>query len=253
MKSGKDCVKTCEYANYEKHLHSLWFRIFNLNDSYYILNKIIAFPFSLFSIDNHCFWHYTRTALFERCIMLTWGLVIDCNNGEGLTLGQFKNDIFKTYLIEDELNEFKEKVKELQFDQKINDLKSKIITIRHNFIAHYNYEKAWDNNNITDQDSISIRELKTGLTIINEYFTVLCLGVIYSIHNVKYLPGATIGGKPVLTDIDKLLKNIIVDDPCYSMSDENPQRWHFVKNNIDPIKLELINTVRNDSGLPQIE
>jgi hypothetical protein len=37
------------------------------------------------------------------------------------------------------------------------------------------------------------------------------------------------------------------------MSDENPQRWHFVKNKIDPIKLELINTVRNDSGLPQIE
>ncbi len=23
MKSGKECVKTCEYANYEKHLHSL--------------------------------------------------------------------------------------------------------------------------------------------------------------------------------------------------------------------------------------
>ena len=64
---------------YERLRDEIWDQLIDYNCSLFLIERIETFPFGVLVPlpDNRAFWHLTKKALVERCIMIAWRITVD--------------------------------------------------------------------------------------------------------------------------------------------------------------------------------
>ncbi|MEK7727814.1 MAG: hypothetical protein AAB354_05330, partial [candidate division KSB1 bacterium] len=130
-------------GSYRETIDVIWRQLVRLNSNIYALEKLFAFPFALFvgPISRGFFWKLTENALFDSCVLIIWKVAVDNDFEKGVTLQKFKGRILKHLRNDVLLKEFKKALKETDFKKAFPIYESKILELRHNYIAHLNLEK----------------------------------------------------------------------------------------------------------------
>jgi hypothetical protein len=211
------------------------------------LEKITAFRFDLFGDYSRNFWELSEQALFESSIMVIWRVAVD-SHSDGLTLQKLKKQILQNLKDDGLKREFRRLLKEIQFEEKIKNLKPAIQEIRHNYIAHFNLGKhVSPTPKQIEERTIRFSELKKFRNALNSLFDLLCFG-----HNAVLpfdyfqLPG----NRP--TDIEKLLDGVARDSGILNVPEIDLYTWPSRREKLKREDLELINKYRIKFGLPEV-
>lgn len=184
---------------YERELTFIWDQVVRLNTNVYLLEKIVDFPFGEEVVIEPTFWEYALEALFDSSVLISWKLVSD---KKGFSLLQFKNSVSERYIEEEEKMEFKELIKKIEFNRKLESEKGKVEVLRQKQIAHLDL-KAREQVEAIKLDITELREL---VNLITELFTVLSFSA-KAVLPLAYHPKALLPGQtPESTDIDKILE-----------------------------------------------
>lgn len=111
------------------------------NTVLFILKKLHDFPLEKYFPFGSIFLSTVTDSLFDTCIMCLWRISVDESFSTGLTLRKFKNEIFQKLKSDEFKNQFRDELRVLEFNSKVQIVEQQIKDIRHNFIAHLNAQK----------------------------------------------------------------------------------------------------------------
>ena len=223
--------------DYEKTINAFWSEVVKINSRFFILNRLIDFPFDVFQPGN-AFWKITMDSILESLILLVWKLVYDTEDNT-LNLRRFKNSLLNHLATDEYKQEFRNKLREIRFEKRIKELKTKITFLRHNLIAHMNwniYEYKKNSENV-----IKLSEIYDLKISINFLFDLFCLSQKRSMQTLEYLQKDT--------DIDEILLLIANKNDMLNMPEKNPELWKHTRNKINRHQLKQINYLRLKLGL----
>jgi hypothetical protein len=233
---------------YEENLKVIWRQLERLNSSIFVLGKILAFRFDLFTPFDQNFWILVEGALFETCVMTIWRIGVDTRS-EGLTLRQFKNCIAQNLTSKAYKIEFEKLVKEIRFEKTVSRIEPAIKEIRHNYIAHFNLDKHLSPTPTEIKErTILFSELKKFRDALNEMFELFCFGCVYGVLPIDY----QCPPKGKKTDIEQLLDNVVKESGLLNLPEKDPMIWPMLrekwkKENV----IEIVNGYRIKFGLPE--
>lgn len=241
-------IQQAYWETYKQELTSVWYRLVYLNVSLLILKEIAKFPFRLFTTYPPLFWRTVNIALLEKCVLIIWNTSVDqCS--EGFTIKQLKNKVFSKYLHPHHKSELAARFKKHGFESRLEEFVPKIRDIRHNFVAHYNYEENWNRPTNLATDTTSLQELSACATILNDYLNELALGDSYSVFPIEYTPGITLDDAEIPLDITKLLDSVARESSILNLPESNPVQWKYQKQALTAEDIEIINEYRHKFGL----
>ena len=253
----KDVIEPSWYASYEQNIEAVWWQLVRLNSTFFVLEKILSFPFDLFQPmpGTKNFWKLVENALFETCVLIIWRVGVDNVYNEGLTLQQLKNQIFQHLRREDYHIQLKDIFKKGHFDGRISSLEPKIREIRHNYIAHYNLAK-----NVSPtpeqikQRPLLLSELKQYQNTLNDYFDLLCFGHQRALLPIDYHPDVIHPvGTDSRSDIERLLDNVARESSLLNLPENNPDHWNAFRRNLSKENIQTINKYRVKFELPPVQ
>jgi len=249
-----EIVESSWFDTYKQNIDAIWHQLGRLNSNIYILEKIYSFPFDLLWLSTSNFWNLVNNALFESCIMIIWRAAMDNSYAESLTIQQLKNEISR-HINDSYRDQFREELRGLNFESTVESVKSKIVEIRHNYIAHYNFEK--DVNPTTEdieRRKILFSELKKYLNTLTSFFDLLCFGHQRALLPLDYHPDVINPiGVDSRSDIEQLLDLIAKNSDLLNLPEQNPNMWDIERKNISQEGLNILNTYRIKFGLSNLE
>lgn len=222
---------------YEKMINAFWSEVVKINSRFFILNRLIDFPFDVFQPRNP-FWKITIDSILESLILLVWKLAYDTDD-DTLNLKRFKNSILSHLANDKYREEFRKKLREIRFEKRIKELRTKITFLRHNLIAHMNsniYENKKSSKNV-----IRLSEIFDVKISINFLFDLFCLSQKRNMQTLEYLQKDT--------DIDEILLLIVNKNDMLRMPEKNPELWKITRGKINKHQLKQINYLRLKLGL----
>lgn len=245
----KELILPSWWSSYEKNLQVIWRQLKRLNSSIFVLEKVLAFRFDLFTPFHQNFWTLVEGSLFETCVMTIWRIGVD-SRSEGLTLGQLKNCISQNLRSEAYKIEFHKHVKEIQFEKTVSRIEPAIEEIRHNYIAHFNLDKHINPSPAELKErTLLFSEAKRFRNSLNAMFELLCFGHVYGVLPIDYLCPP----KEKSTDIEQLLDSVVRDSGILNLPEKDPNIWPMLrekwkKENV----IGIINEYRLKFGLPEV-
>lgn len=211
---------------YKNEREIIYEQLIKIANNLYIAEKIIDFPFELFTFKGHRdFWNLTSVALFDSTVLAIWTLAVD---NKGFSLRRFRNKIngeWKRPDITSSVDEkFRGRLKELNFNKRISEVADKINKVRNHHIAHLDYNAKLGIGAKGDivQYRISIEDLKSILQVLHELFNTLGFDIHSYLLLWDYVPRRD---KNYTTDIDDLLT--FVASQSYYLRNAEP----FMKEN----------------------
>ena len=254
--SPKDIIEESWLVSYEQNVEAIWWQLVRLNSTIFVLEKILSFPFDLFHplpATKH-FWNLVENALFETCILIIWRVGVDTVYTEGLTLQQFKNQVFQHLKTDEYRIPLKKALKKDNVQSSVSDLEKKIRELRNNYIAHYNLQR------VTNPTAEQIRqriflpsELKQYQNTLNGYFDLLCFGHKRAVLPLEYHPDVTHPlGFDSQSDIERLLDNVARESALLNLPEKNPAYWFIYRQNLSEKSLKILNEYRAKFELPAV-
>jgi hypothetical protein len=188
--SSPDKILKQEFLDeYNSAVESIWWQLISFSSKMIVVEKVNSFRFDLFD-DNYpdnLFWHLVISSFYESSILCIWRVLID-NSNEGITLKQLKNKISKNILDKEIRTELKKKLKYLDFDKSLKKINDKIEIIRHNSVAHLNFQDYGLNPSENKLPALELDELKLANLQIVKYFNFLCFDSQKSVYTIDYHP-----------------------------------------------------------------
>lgn len=249
--SPEDLLEPSWIVTYEQSIEVLFQQLVRLNSSIFVLEKILAFRFDLFKPYPRLFWNLVESALFETCILIVWRVAIDSSD-EGITLRQLKNEIFQHFRKDEYKDWLARIVKSAGFERVVSNLEPKIIALRHDCVAHFNFGA---NVNPTPeqrrQRKLLFSELKKYRDAVNSFFDIFCFSRQRLLLPLGYHPDVV---HPVddRSDIEQLLDDLARDSVLLNLPEENPHHWAGFRNNLSEQDLQTVNKYRAKFGLPEV-
>lgn len=225
--------------------------LINLNMRIFLLEKIESFPFHLFVplYDDRVFWHQVRNSMVESTIMGAWRIIVDTRD-DAITLRHFKNHVFKHLRDENEKQLLASRIKEIDFDNKISALSTKIRNARHNFIGHLNREVQLKPEIQNPYEfSISLSEMRELLETVLKLFNVLCFE---NYHYIWLWAYSDTSRNRRETDIDRLLDLLAQNSPLIQSPENNPRYWGIKRQKLTESDVAILNEYRRRFGLTEI-
>lgn len=120
---------------YNEDLNILWSQIMRLNSLLLILEKVLSFPFRLFTTTTPVFWTLTIENIFSNCVLIICRIFYD-NGLDILSLKKFKGFVFQNISDNNIKSELARAFKESKLDSRIENYRRKITSMRDYQIAH---------------------------------------------------------------------------------------------------------------------
>lgn len=246
----KDLFEPSWFVTYEQGVDVLYQQLVRLNSSIFVLEKVLPFPFDLFKPYPRLFWNLVTNALFETCVLAIWRVAVDSSDA-GLTLRQLKNEVFQHFCKDEYKQHFGKVLKSAHFEKTISTLEPKIITLRHDYIAHFNL--AANVNPTPEQNKqrvLFFSELKNYRDAVNSFFDLLCFARKKLLLPLDYHPSVIHPGD-ARSDIEQLLDCVARESAVLNLPEENPQHWEAFRKNLSEVYVEKLNQYRTKFGLPE--
>jgi|GEM_PF-4778627 len=193
-----EAVKPEFLEQYEVELAPIWDQVVRLNTNVFLMEKILNFPFVEEVAIEPTFWQYVLEALFDSSVLISWKLVSD---KKGFSILQLKNSVAETYIKDIKKPQFKELIRKVEFNKKLEAEKEKVEVLRQKHIAHLDLKA----RGRVEAVKLEITELRQLTDLITELFNILSFSaksVLPLAYHTKEIPAAQ---KPEKTDIDVIL------------------------------------------------
>lgn len=243
-----EVIESSWLEEYERSIDRIWQQLVRLNINLYILDKLLNFPFDLFSPmpGQRTFFSIVRANLFEFSILTAWKMVEDT-----LTLRRFKNEI-RQHIRCKYKNSFDVALKETKFERQIKPLVKPLKTLRDKRIAHLDKDFNLSSQQIKEM-RVSLSDLRVLRDALNQLFEVLCFGYQRHVLPIEYNPEVWHPpGVDARSDIERLLDNVARDSPLLNMPENEPDRWPYFREGLPTDVLQVLNEYRRKFGLPEV-
>lgn len=244
-KKPEEALRAEFIEEYRQNMDFFYYHLVELHTNIYIIDKILQFPFKLFtSHDERIFFRQVVVNFFDICLLTITKLIKD--QGEDIyTLDKHKTNLLTKYLKPEYQDAYKERLREGKFDAYTKQLLDKAVNLRDKRIAHFlqDYREQFSQK-IPDPEQLSFSELKKLCDELNRLFHICSLNAHYSMLDVSY------DGKAA--DIDKLLDSIARNSRVLNMPEQDPQMWKQGKRpQLSEQELAQFNFYRKKFGLPE--
>ncbi len=233
------------YKDYEKQINSIWGGLVLLNSNILILERILKFNFQLFgNIDDH-FWHLTIQNIYDSSISILYRTVFD-EDTRSITLLHLRYSLQTNFKFDEYLKQFNSKLKEINFEKRIKNIRRKIESQRNKEIDHiYKSLVLGSDKEISKLSPILLDELKKAGELVNTFFDAMTFGLYMAKVPAHYFQA------PVL-DIDKILDTIAEKSPLLRMPEDQPAFWPYYRKNIKDTDIKELNRYRQKFNLTAV-
>ena len=249
-KSPEEILKKEFLDEYNSAISSICDQLISFSSKMLVLEKINSFRFDLFDNEYHrsLFWYLVISSFYESSILCVWRVSID-NSDEGITLNQLKNKIKQNISDKEIKTEFKKKLKDLAFDIRLKKINEKIEVLRHNSVAHFNFQEYYSATSVNKLPVLNIDELKSVNSQIVSYFDFLCFDSQKSVYTTDYDPEIKRpAGIDNRMDIERLLDLLAKESYFVKGDEEIKEIWEMEINQLPDDDLAEINRYRIKFG-----
>jgi hypothetical protein len=241
-KKPEDVLKPEFLEKYKEHHKDIWFQLSQINTTITILEKILQSPLKYFPKSETIFWQ-TVCWNFVRVSVVFIHAMVNDRSSDANTLPRHKNNI-RSWLKDSERKEFDLVLRKYKFDQTTKNILTNITNIRKKVLAH----RLFDNNDIlSDPGGITVSEIRHAYNSIENIFHACSFGVE---HDTTLYPTGTSGGKPIETDIDKLIDLIVKNSNWLNRPELMKEHWPDIRQGLSKEQLRDLNTWRERFCLP---
>lgn len=227
--------------SYRTERDALHAQMLSMNTRLFFMRKLLDFPFHLFSDDQlFGFWDTVYYSLFESTIVTMYRVGLDTHKSGVLTLQGLAKTVSKNIAEESDRETFDNACKKSILIQQHEELRTKVSQIRNHFIAHVNRDKiSLLSRSQSSQLHVTLSELETIRTAMNDYFAILCLGEGLGVMLIQY-DGKT-QDHSELTDIDALLDWVARSSPVLNMPEQDPNVWRVHREDLSEDDVAVLN------------
>jgi len=240
--AGAELLKEVWRSEYDKRIYLFWNELIDLNHYVFYLERITAFPWSLFGESGDSFWDYVTLAMFDSAVLIASRVCLDTRKNS-LKLTEFRDEITKNLVSKKERSKFVDRHREVDFDGKMSEIGKQIKDLRNKRIAHLSKEIVGGSIKGSHfRQSVSLSGLREITNCLNEFFQVLSLGI----GREMTLPNPD-------QDIDRVLYMLARNSDVLNMLEQQPEFWPCYKENLSNADLLILNDYRRKFGLPEVE
>jgi hypothetical protein len=231
-------------ADYKKAHEDIWHRLIDINTSIQILETIAKYPLHHLCAPHDPFWHMLYWNFTYTCVVLLYALVD--RRRDSLHLTALHDRLTSAWLLPGEQAPFRERVDPDRFHDSVNSVRRKVAAFRHKVIAHRDTAVASGSLQVP---GLSIPDLRA---LYDETESLFAACSFQSEYDMSPYPGRTGGGRPVETDIERLMNLIVRHSPWLNQPERHGTLWPDIRSQKNPDELAELNHWRQHSGLPTI-
>jgi hypothetical protein len=238
---------------YKAQLDLLYGELVRLKSTIFILEKILAYPFHIFTESTNPFWEITTKSLFDSTIHTIWKICYD-DDSKALTLKRLRGQMQRQMNSDAHKSQFSETLRRVQFDETLKNHEAKFRVLRNNVLAHF--DKEWHLAQLREgtQERIYLTEISAVCEVAGELFNCLCLD-----HHRELLLGNYVEYYYISpdvdprTDIEILLDLMARAHPVLNMQETEPGFWPMYRDaNLSKADVEILNSYRARFGLTRV-
>ncbi len=217
----------------------------------FILEKIEMFPFWLFTPNtrDYVFWRSIKISLIETTLMITSRSILD-KRKDVLTLKNLRDATIMYAIDESARQVIEDRLGSVDFDTRVKAIEAKVISIRHNFLAHLNRIQNTLEPDRRTIETITFGEMKELMNAAFDLFNTLSFEVAYVFWWSDYRDEVRNANQ---TDIDRLLDSVAKNSALLNLPESNPVVWSRRCMTLTEKELEILNQYRKKFGLPQVD
>jgi hypothetical protein len=247
---AKAVVAVSSLSEYESGMSFFYSELVELNVILYLAEKIVDFPFDLFSHpDKTVFFSTVMRSFHDSAVLIITRLITD-QKGDLFTFRHFKNRV-RELVTPEFRSSFEARLKKARFDREIDILLEKVKELRRNRIAHTTQD-LMTGSILVSRPTLS--ELKVLRDALNSLLDALSFNVEQTMLPHAYDPNivhAADGNHK--TDIEEVLDSIAKDSHLLNMPDKYPERWRNRRRQFSEENINQLNFYRRKFGLPDVE
>ncbi len=248
-----DCVISENWlVTYYDERNVIWHELVQLNTNLFFLNKILTFPFHVFSPRGikPIFWQTVFNNLFEVSTLSLWRIYVD-SSSKTITIPKWKTSILKNLRELKYQKAIQRDLKLINYNTTERNIEKRIGELRNKVIGHLDREWVLHASDGVPQDrKVYIHELHEITKTINATFKLLCFGEEFIIDEIEYLNEGLYPSH--LTDIDQLLCHVATDSQALYMPEEDPELWPDIMAQYSQEDIEAFNYYRAHCALPPV-
>lgn len=217
-----------------------------LNTDLYIVEKILRFPFELFTIgEENLFFKRVMQNFYQTTILEITKLATD-SGSDATTLPKFKNFMAKSIKVEYQ-DEYRLLLGDVKFDATTKDLLRRAKLLRDTQIAHSL------NSSPESIIPLSFAEIKTLFDGLARLFEVASFSSQYGYHFASYNPeNLNPDGTPALTDIEEILDSVAKESSILNCPENHPETWPLDRERWPQSTVDVFNRYRRKFSLPEV-
>jgi hypothetical protein len=245
-KNPDEILEPTELDKYRVEMDHFYLKLVGLHVDMFILQKIVDFPFELFtSLEDGFFFNRVIQNFLKISVLEITKLAADSGNVR--TLVEFKN--YMARAVKDEFKaDYRQLLKKVKFNSRTKAILKKAKHIRNTRIAH-----STSSNPVPAADSISFGEIKVLVEELTKLFEAAAFSSGYEYLILSYSPKVRhpVGHDP-RPDIEKILDCVARESEVLRMPKENPLLWGYRRESLSEEHLRQINHYRRKFGLPEV-
>jgi AbiU2 len=240
-----EILKGDTLAEYGEAMKSFHRRLVELRTNLVIVEKIVQFPFDLFSLSyEHVFFPRVVHNFLQVAVLQITKLATD-SGSDTLTLSEFKNRVLN-WVRDEYRGDYQQRLKTAKFDVRTQELLTKAHELRNNRIAHDLRESL---PGIEQGDHLTLGDLKSLADELVRLFEVAKFANEYKYDFISYEHHE---GSNARSDIEKVLDGVVRESHGLNWPEEHPEVWVHKRARWSQSKLDQFNQYRRKFGLPEV-
>ncbi len=240
LKSGEVLIESA-LSEYEKKGSFFFSELVTLNTSLHIVEKLIDFPFSIFTIpSNNNFFNAIFDNFYLACILRITRLATD-NKSDLETLLNFKNFVRRSVKNKYK-SDFDKLLKSVKFETKIRESLEKTRELRNYRLAHSKDETV---------SFVTLKEMQEITQTLNNLLDTLSFDTNHLFLPIEYAPNVIQTNKNYKTDIEEILDFVAQKSTRLHLPEKRAGSWKSLREKYPEKDLEKFNNYRRKFGLPK--
>jgi len=240
LKSNEVLIESAS-SEYEKKGSFFFSELVTLNTSLYLIEKLIDFPFSIFTISsNNHFFNMIFDNFYLACILRITRLATD-NKSDLETLLNFKNFVRRSVKNKYK-NDFDKLLKSVKFEIKIRESLERTRELRNYRLAHSKDKTV---------SFVTLKEMQEITQTLNNLLDTLSFDTNHLFLPIEYAPNVIQTNINYKTDIEELLDFVAQKSKRLYFPEKRPDVWKGLREQYPEKDLEKFNYYRKKFELPE--
>lgn len=236
---------------YEKRMEALHQQMSEIRTTYFLYERIVKFPFHLFSQYHGAFWVLTRKSMFVAIIVGLWRLLYD-NEPKSLTVVKMIDEVMKRARSEEARNHISDLLRKAEVKKRLSIIRREIRRMRNEYFAHLDVTNV---DTLPEQEAqgFALTEISHVLDTAEEILNALGLDTEYMFLPPDYHPRVRhpkgVDSRP---DIERILDDMVESCPGFHLPETKPYEFTFYWKHRNEAERKVFNAYRKKMGLSEI-